>query len=275
MRFIKAIASLPKYVLFTIVAVVSLVPLGFMIITSLKSSSEYVINPVGLPRDWTVQNYAHALFDLPTLQWAFNSFTITLSAVLISTSIGALAAFAISFGQFHGRELLIGVNIGLIMVPPVVLLIPMFVTMVNLNLINNLASVIIFYSCLMTPFSVFFFVNFFRSVHRDILEAATIDGAGPVRALRSIVLPLSLPAAVTLCVVNAVWAWNELLIALVFLQSETQRTLMAGLTLLQGRFVSDQPVVLAVAVLSIIPIALFYLLSQRTFVEGITAGIGK
>jgi ABC-type glycerol-3-phosphate transport system permease component len=255
--------------------IASLLPLGFMVMTSLKSSSEYLRNPVGLPHSITFGNYAHALLDLPTLQWVLNSFIVTVVSVLIATTIGALAAFAISFGRFPGRSLLLGVNIALIMVPPVVLLLPMFVTMVNAQLIDNLASVILFYACLMTPFSIFFFVNFFGSIPREVLEAGVIDGAGPVRALWSIVLPLSLPAVLTICVFNAVWAWNELLIALVFLQSEGQRTLMVGVTLLQGRYATDQPLVLTVAVLSIIPVAVFYLFSQRTFVQGMTAGIGK
>jgi len=108
-----------------------------------------------------------------------------------------------------------------------------------------------------------------------LLEAATIDGAGPLRSLWSIVLPLAAPALVTVAVVNAVWAWNELLIALVFLQDENQRTLMSGLSLLQGRYATDQPLVLAVATLSIVPVVAFYLAGQRAFVRGLTAGIGK
>ena len=76
---------------------------------------------------------------------------------------------------------------------------------------------------------------------RELIEASTVDGAGPLRTLWSVVLPMSRPALVTIAVVNAVWAWNELLIALVFLQDENQRTLMAGLTLFQGRYVTNQP----------------------------------
>jgi ABC-type glycerol-3-phosphate transport system permease component len=170
---------------------------------------------------------------------------------------------------------LVSSSIGFIMVPPVVLLLPMFVVMVNLRLINQLPSVMLFYSCLLVPFSIFFLTNFFRTVPAELLEASTVDGAGPLRSLWSIVLPLAKPALVTIAIVNAIWAWNELLVALVFLQDENQRTLMAGMTLLQGRYATDQPLVLAVATLSIIPVAAFYFASQRTFVRGLTAGIGK
>ncbi len=268
-------AAVPRQLLLTLVTVAALAPLTFMLITSLKTSDEYARNLVGLPSAPTLENYRRALVELPTLQWALNSLIVTVCAVVVSTTIGALAAYAISFGSFRGRTALLSGSIGAIMVPPVVLVLPMFVVMVNLRLVNNLLSVILFYSCLLVPFCIFFLVNFFRTVPTELVEACVVDGAGPLRTLWSVVLPLARPALVTVGVVNAIWAWNELLIALVFLQDENRRTLMAGLTLFQGRYVTNQPLVLAVATLSILPVAAFYLLSQRAFVRGLTAGIGK
>jgi ABC-type glycerol-3-phosphate transport system permease component len=272
---ISGLASIPRHVLLAILTVASLAPLIFMVLTSVKSPDEYEQNPAGLPHTVTFSNYVHALVDLPTLTWALNSLLVTVISVAISTVAGAMAAYAISFGTFRGRTPLLMGSIAAIMVPPVVLVVPMFVTMVNLKLINNLGSVILFYSCLLIPFSIFFLYNFFRTVPSELVEAAVVDGAGPLRTLWSVVMPLAKPALVTVGVVNAIWAWNELLIALVFLQDERSRTLMAGLTLLQGRYVTNQPLVLAVATLSILPVAAFYLLSQRAFVRGLTAGIGK
>lgn len=269
------LTAVPRQVFLTLMTLAALAPLTFMLLTSLKTPEDYQQHPLGLPSSPTLDNYVRAIVDLPTLRWALNSGIVTVVAVLGSSAIGALAAYAITFGRFRGRSLLLSSSIGLIMVPPVVLLLPMFVVMVNLRLVNNLGSVILFYTCLLVPFSVFFLVNFFRSVPRELIEASVVDGAGPFRALWSVVLPLSRPALVTIGVVNAVWAWNELLVALVFLQDESQRTLMAGLTLFQGRYVTNQPLVLAVATLSILPVAAFYLLTQRSFVRGLTAGMGK
>jgi raffinose/stachyose/melibiose transport system permease protein len=269
------LTAVPRQAFLTLMTVAALAPLTFMLLTSLKTPEAYQQHPLGLPLSPTLDNYVRALVNLPTLHWAFNSSVVTVVAVMASSAVGALAAYAITFGRFRGRALLLNGSIGLIMVPPVVLLLPMFVVMVNLRLVNNLGSVMLFYTCLLVPFSVFFLVNFFRSVPRELIEASVVDGAGPLRTLWSVVLPLSRPALVTIGVVNAVWAWNELLIALVFLQDEGQRTLMAGLTLFQGRYVTDQPLVLAVATLSILPVATFYLLTQRSFVRGLTAGMGK
>src|SRR5439155_26417384 len=128
-----------------------------------------------------------------------------------------------------------------------------------LRLINTLTSVIVCYSGLLIPFSVFFLVNFFRTVPRELVEAATVDGASPLTVLRGIVTPISAAAVFTLAIVNAIYVWNELLIALVFLQDESRRTLMAGLTLFQGRYNTNQPLVLAAAFVSILPALLLSL----------------
>lgn len=269
------LSSAARQLLLCTVTIAALLPLAFMLMTSLKSPQEYAADPLGLPTPPTVSNYVEALVEVPTLQWAWNSLVVTVVAVLGSTVIAALAAYAIAFGRFRGRSVMLNGAIGLIMVPPVVLLLPMFVLMVNLQLVNRLWSVMLFYSCLLVPFATFFLVNFFRTVPREVIEAAVVDGAGPLRTLWAVVLPISRPALATIAVVNAVWAWNELLIALIFLQTESERTLMGGLSLLQGRYATNQPLVLAVAVLSILPVAVFYLLTQRAFVRGLTAGMGK
>ena len=147
--------------------------------------------------------------------------------------------------------------------------------MVNAHLINQLPSVIIFYTGLLIPFSIFFFVNFFREIPVELVEAAYIDGAAHHRVLRRVILPISGASTVTLIIVNAIFVWNELLVALVFLQSNSARTLMAGLALYQGRYVTNEPLLMAAAFLSILPLAVLYVFGQRFFVRGLTAGMGK
>lgn len=255
--------------------VVSLYPAWFVLQTALKTNLHYTLSPTGLPTDPTLGNLRSVLFDLPVPRWALNSAIVTVASVAITTVIAMLAAYAIVFSAMRGRRLLLSTNLALMVVPPVALLLPMFVLMVNIGLINTLPSVIVFYAGLMLPFSVFFFVNFFRQFPRELIEAATVDGASPFTTLRRVVLPVSAVATFTLVIVNAIWAWNELLIALVFLQDENQRTLMAGLTLFQGRYATNEPLVLAGVLISILPVILVYLAGQRFFVRGMTAGIGK
>jgi ABC-type glycerol-3-phosphate transport system permease component len=211
----------------------------------------------------------------PLPRWMWNSFLVTLSSVAVSTLVALLAAYAAVFGRFRGHKIFLSTSVALMVVPPVTLLVPMFVFMVDSGLVNHLQSVIIFYTGLLVPFAVFFMTNFFRTVPQELIEAAASEGAGPFTVLRRIVMPLSGAATFTLVVVQAIWVWNELLIALVFLQNESARTLMAGLTQFQGRFATNEPLVLAGALISIAPVVVLYLSGQRFFVRGLTAGIGK
>lgn len=128
---------------------------------------------------------------------------------------------------------------------------------------------------MLVPFSVYMLSSFFRTLPGEIFEAARIDGASTLRILWSIVVPLSGPGFVTLIVVNAMWVWNELLIALVFLQDDKLRTLMAGLTTLRSRFAVTEPLVMAGVFLGALPILLLFLFGQRFFVRGLVAGAVK
>ena len=125
---------------------------------------------------------------------------------------------------------MLGVLVALMVVPPVVLLVPLFVFGVRIGQISTFRLVILIYVGLMLPFSVYMLTNFFRTIPASMIEAALIDGASSWRVFRRIVLPLSAAPLVTLAVVNLLWVWNELLIALVFLQDDSKKTLMVGIT---------------------------------------------
>jgi ABC-type glycerol-3-phosphate transport system permease component len=165
--------------------------------------------------------------------------------------------------------------IALMVIPPAVLILPLFVLMVNIGLVNTLPSVIIIYSGLLIPFSVYLLVSFFRSLPPELFDAAAIDGCSNLDTFWRITLPLSTPAMVTLIVVNALFVWNELFIALVFLQGETVMTLMPGLTLFKGHFTINEPLIMAGTLIATMPMILLYLFGQRLFVEGLVAGAVK
>ena len=132
------------------------------------------------------------------------------------------------------------------------------------------------YAGLTMPFSIYLLTSFFRTLPGELFDAALVDGAGHLRVLRTVVLPLSAPALVTLVVVNSLWVWNELLIALVFLPEDDLKTLMVGLTtVLQGRFSLNVPVLMAGMVLASAPMLLLYFAGQRFFIRGLTAGALK
>jgi raffinose/stachyose/melibiose transport system permease protein len=271
----RVVGLLSRHAFLVIICLSALYPLYFIVSTALRSNAAYQLDPTGFPSHPTLASIRSMILHQPLPRWMWNSFLVTVSAVAVSTFVALLAAYAAVFGRFRGHQFFLSTSVALMVVPPVTLLVPMFVFMVDTGFVNHLQSVIIFYTGLLVPFAVFFLANFFRTVPQELIEAASSEGAGPFTVLRRIVMPLSGAATFTLIVVQAIWVWNELLIALVFLQNESARTLMAGLTQFQGRFATNEPLVLAGALISIAPVVLLYLSGQRFFVRGLTAGIGK
>lgn len=264
-----------QQVLLIVLSLVSLYPLWFVAQTALKTPSAYTGDPTGLPIHPTLTNFAALFAAMPFARWTLNSALVAAVSVAGATLIALLAGYAIAFGRFLGRRLLLDLNIALMALPPVALVVPLFTLMVRAGLINTLPSVMLVYCGLLVPFSIFFLVNFFRELPHELIEAATIDGASPGRILFRIVMPLSVATTSTLVIVNTIWVWNELLFALVLLQDNDQRTLMAGLALFQGRYSTNEPLMMVGALLSILPLVVLYLGSQSFFVRGMTAGIGK
>jgi ABC-type glycerol-3-phosphate transport system permease component len=156
-----------------------------------------------------------------------------------------------------------------------VLLVPQFKFMTRLDLINSRWSVIILYIGVMLPMSLYLFRNFFRTFPDELLDAAAIDGLGSMRTLLRIVLPASRPVIFTAVIINFVFAWNELVLALVFLQNEQQRTLMVGVTVFSGLYSLDVPELMAGMTIATAPVVLIYLIGQRHLMRGLLGGIGK
>ncbi len=267
--------STVKHAVLIAISVISLYPVWFMFQSSLKTSAQYQTNPLGLPIPMHGESYAALFVDMPILGWLANSVIVSVTTAIVAGFIALMASFAIVFGRMRFAKVAVMSNVAAMVIPPVTLLGPLFTTMVDTDLINTLPSVIIIYSGLFLPFSVFFLTNFLATVPPELVEAGMVDGLGAIGILLRIVAPMVSPALFTLLLVNIIYGWNELLIALVFLQNDSSRTLMAGLTLFQGRYTAQIPLVMSGAFFSILPILALYVFGQRYFVRGLTAGIGK
>ena len=257
------------------VGVMTIFPLYFIVVTAFKTRDEYLSNRFLPPSDPTLDNLREAFRDGDLLRWVANSLAITTASVVVAAVVAALAAYPLARARFPGRLPFIGLNVVLMVVPPVVLVVPLFLLTVNLGLVNSRLAVVLIYVGLQLPFSIYLLVNFFATIPRSLEEASRIDGAGTLRIMWHVIVPLSAPAIVTVVVVNAVWVWNELLIALVFLQDDDARTLTAGLTFFQGRFMSNEPLVMTGALVATLPMLALYVVGQRFFIRGLTAGFGK
>src|SRR5882724_11132759 len=246
-----------------------------MILTSLKGQEEYTFNKTGLPHALVLDHYDSILFDSPFFAWMGNSIILAAGAVILSTVVSCLGAYAIARMQFRGRGLLFSVSTALMAIPPVVMIVPLFVLYTQLQLISTYEGAIIIYAGLITPFSVYLLTTFFRTLPRELFEAARIDGAGDLYILLRIVIPLSLPALLTLVVVNALYVWNDLIIAIIFLQDDSKRTLMAGISIFQGRYDDQIPLVMAAMVIASAPMIILYIAFQRYFIQGLMTGAVK
>ena len=263
------------HLLMIVMSVVTLFPVYFMVTNSFKLKDEFIVNILGFPRNFTMQSFIDAFHGKNFPLWFLNSVFITASSCMITTVIALFAAFAFAKMEFKGRRKIFNLLIPLMSIPPVVMLIPQFKIMSAINLINNAWSVIILYIGIMMPLTVYLMRNYFITLPNALLEAARVDGASQFQVMFHVILPLSVPVMFTALMVNGVWAWNELLIALVFLQREELRTLIVGITIFKSRFSLNVPVIMAGLTIATIPVIILYLFGQKYLIAGLLAGAIK
>lgn len=264
--------TLVKELVLLAAVLIVLLPSIFVVFTALKTQSDYAMDKVGFPPLPTLANVEEAMRGGRFGTWLFNSVVLAVGAVFLSLVVSAPAAFAFSRMRFRGQSLLLGLVTALMVVPPVVLILPLFLLLTRLGLTSTYQGVILVYAGLLTPFSVFLLTSFFRAVPHALIEAASIDGAASHTVLLRIMLPLTAPALATLVVVNALWVWNDLLIALVLLPRDELRTLMVGVTVFGSRYNSDVPVAMTGMLMASLPMLILYLIGQRYFIRGLASG---
>jgi ABC-type glycerol-3-phosphate transport system permease component len=271
----RLFTEIARQVVLVIAAVIVLAPIIYIILASFKTKTDYIRNQIGLPNPFVLDNYQALLKDGQLLIWFKNSAIVTIGSVVIAMIIAAIAAYAFSRINFSGREKIFNFIIALMVIPPIVMIIPLFVLATRAHLVNTYWSAIIIYTGLLLPFNIYLLRNFFVTIPESIIDSAKIDGCGDWGIFTRIIIPLSRSAFITLAVVTVLYVWNELLIALIFLQKDELTTLVVGLIQFQGRFRVNQPVILAGVFASMVPMIAIYLIGQRFFVKGLTAGATK
>lgn len=261
-----------KQVLLILFAIICVFPVYYMFVTAFKSESEYLVNRFSIPIRPVLNNFIKVLKDEDFPYWFVNSLILTGGSIVFNTVIAAFAAFAFAKMTFRYKQLIFNCILILMVVPPVVMVGPLFKLMIQLSLLNTRISVILIYTGLTLPFSVYMLTNFFKAIPNDIIHSARIDGCTDQRILQSIIVPMSAPAIITIILVNALWVWNELLVAVIFLQRDDLKTLMVGLTVFKSRYNLDIPVTMAGLVLATIPMLVLYFAGQKYFIRGMTTG---
>lgn len=242
-------------------------PFVWQLITSLKTlSSATAVPPTFLPEGrW--DNYTKVFDLLPFGEQFLNTVLMAAGRVSGQVLFCSMAAYAFARLRFPGRNVLFGVFLSVLMVPPQLFVIPQYQIMSSLGWLNSLQAIIV--PGLFSAFGVFLLRQFFLALPREIEEAARLDGAGPVRIYWSIMLPLARPGLVALGILTLLWAWNDLFWPLVVNTDPGKMTLSAGLAALQGQYQTDYPVLMAGSLLASLPVIAVFVFLQRQFIQGI------
>ncbi len=245
-----------------------LLPFVWMVSASLKPQPEIFQYPDELlPREPTLAAYGDVWERIPFARFFLNSVVFAGGVTVISLFLDSLAAYALARLQFRGREVFFWIVLIVLMVPFQITLIPLFLTVFGLGWLDTFPGLIVPRAT--NAFGIFMLRQFFLSLPRDFDDAARIDGASEFRIYWQIALPLSLPALATLGVFHYMYNWNDLLWPLIITTTTEMRTLPAGLTLFMGSHVIEHAVLMAGATISLLPLAVAFLVAQRYFVRGV------
>ena len=259
----------PWHLFLAPLAVVMLLPLVWMVVTSLETEAQtFHFPPILWPGTLRFENYANVIRQSEFGTWFWNTTVVTVTIVVSNLVLCTLAAYAFARIRFLGRGVIYFVLLATLMVPLQVVLIPTFLIVKDLGLLDRLGALIVPH--LASVFGIFMLTQFFRTLPIELEEAARIDGASRLSILLRIVVPLSLPALATLAVIQFMWTWNEFLWPLVtILTNQSAFTLQLGLATFQGAHNTQWHYVAAANIMSMLPIIVLFLLAQRYFVRGI------
>jgi multiple sugar transport system permease protein len=254
-------------------AIVMVVPMIWMVITSVETLRETRhFPPILVPSGVRWQNYTDVLQRAPFARWFLNTLVVTVVVVAGNLLFCSLAGYAFARIKFFGRDVVFILVLATLMIPFQVIMIPTFLIVRKLGLIDTLGALIV--PNLAGAFGIFLLRQFFRSLPIELEEAARIDGASRLGVLFKIVLPLSGPVLATVAVITFLWTWNDFLWPLVTIYNPDNMTLQLGLTTFQGAHQTNTHLLMAANVMSVLPVLFLFFVAQRFFIRGIaTSGL--
>lgn len=255
--------------------ILAITPILLMWLTAFKSSPELASNPFGLPSEWRFGNFSQTWQQGRFGTYVRSSVIVVVPVVGVALVLSVLAGYAFGAFRFPGRQSLFLLLLVGVMIPTEGIIIPLYYVMGDFGMLNTYAALILPQIALSTSFGAFWMRAFFAEVPRDLTDAAAIDGAGPLRALWHVLLPLAVPALGTLAVLLFMWTWNEFLLALVLVQGESVRTLPVGLSFFQGQYTAQVPLLAAAATIVSLPVLVLYAVLHRRFISGMASGAVK
>lgn len=256
-------------------AAVALLPLLIMVWNSFRTDQELVVEPLGLPHSPSLDAYREAWVEASFSTYFVNSVLVTTLSVLLSTAVSLLAAYALARSRSRLMTVIEQVFVSGLMMPVFLMIVPIFYLLDMIGLASTRTGLILVYSAVSIPFSVFVLATFLRQLPVDLEDAARIDGAGPLRTFWSVLLPLVRPAVATVVVFRFVPIWNDFFYPLILVRDRAQYTLPVGLTTFFGEYQTSWSTLFAGLVIATLPLVVLFLVATRQIVAGLTAGMGR
>jgi ABC-type glycerol-3-phosphate transport system permease component len=250
-------------------------PIYFMTSSALRTPQQWAESKLALPTMIGLDQFGQAWAATNDGGYVINSVIVTVATIILSVALATTAGYSFANLRWSARTVTFLFVLAWMAVPPLLLMVPIYVEMVDLGLVNTYWSVVLLYTALNLPFNAYLMTAFFRAIPDELLEAAWVDGATVHTVFLRIMVPLSIPAIVTIIIFNVLYVWNEFVFALLLLQSDAVKTLMPGLLQLQGRFFFNFPALMAGLLIASLPMVAVYLIFQRYLVRAIAAGALK
>ena len=256
------------------VTVIMLYSLIWNIYSSFKTNSEFLTNAFSLPQGLAWDNYARAIEKSNLLTNVWNSVIIVVITLCVILLCAVPCAYCLVRYRFFGSKLILNIYMAAIFIQATFIMIPLFMQMNSLHLLNNRPALAVLYATMQFPFAIFLLTGFLRMIPHDYEEAAMIDGCGPFRILAQVIIPMAKPGIITVCMISSMSAWNEFPVALVMLTDGTKQTLPVGLANLYEvqRYATDWGALFAALVLALIPTVIIFLIGQKQLIQGMNVG---
>ncbi len=258
-----------------IIAAFVIVPFYTTALGGFKEIGELRVNAFGLPASWDPVRFVEILVGPSYFRSLGNSLLIAVGTVVLSTVLASMTAFAFAHIKFFGSKFLMSYLMLGLLFPSATAILPLFIKMRDLGLLDSHLGIIIVQVAFSISFSVLLFHNFFKELPKELIDAARMDNCGYIRIYWYVTLPLCLPIIATVGVFNFVGSWNNFLLPLIALNSDAKYTWPLGIMQFQGQYGSDWPRILAFLTLSILPAIAFFLMAQRFIISGLTGGAVK
>lgn len=272
----RTLRNLPHRALLTAWLGVVVLPYVWMLVTSLKSPNELYVFPVRYwPAHPTLAGFAQLFESTPFARYMLNSSVVATGTCAIALTAATAASYALSRLPMRGKRVLLFVFLATQLFPAILLVIPLFVIMRSLHLLNTYGALILADAAFAVPFSTWLMTGFFNALPRELDEAATVDGCGRWQAFRYILLPLVAPGFAAAGTYIFLYSWNEFIYALTFTADVSSRTIPVGLQTFMGEFIIRWDLLMAGGVITAVPVIVMFMFVQRELIAGLTAGAVK